>query len=80
MDEIRRLIDAMGVHAAAEISRALSDRGYPARPGLTLQRDALGAGTSIETFDTFATGYDGTDTVSVFILDYSVLDGDDVLA
>jgi len=78
-DEIRRHFDALAARAGAQINRALADRGYMARPGLTLQRNAAGAGTSVESDATFVTGYDGTDTVSAFILDYSVLDGDDVL-
>lgn len=31
------------------------------------------------TYSTFATGYDGAETVMPFMLDYSLLDGPDVL-
>lgn len=79
-DEIRRQMDAARLSAERQISLALTTRGIMPLPRLTRQRDAFGAGTSIETVDTFGTGYDGTDTVSVFILDYSTLDGPDILA
>lgn len=79
-DLIKDLKDALTEHANAQVVRALATRGYQWQPRLTGQRDAVGAGTSIETVDTFMTGYDGTDTVSVFILDYSTLDGPDLLA
>lgn len=79
-DEVSDHKEALTRHARAQVERVLAQRGLAQQIRLTAQRDAFGAGSSVETVDTFSTGYDGTDTVSVFILDYSALDGPDVLA
>jgi hypothetical protein len=78
-DLLKEHKDALIRAAESAVDRVLASRGLQARPRLTAAGDRLGAAANAEPFETFVTGYDGSETTMPFMLDVSVLDGDDLL-
>jgi hypothetical protein len=80
-DDFKNYKDNLVRFAGRMVEQGMASRGilYPKKG--TGHVDAFGVASQMEGFETFASGYDsGTgETVMPFMLDFSLLDGDDRL-
>lgn len=77
-DELGLTRDMLRREAQWAAERALSARAIPAT--VTMQRGPDAGGFGVGQLAQFATGYSAGVTVVPFMLDFSLLDGDDLLA